>query len=353
MTTTVDTVPAAPKNNKKIKMIYRNFLIIIVVACVSVAIVLIVDYTRKNPAASIQDSIQIYYLKQGRCLDGSQAAVYIRKGIQPNKYTIFYEGGGWCSSEESCLNRIQQLPDLSSSSNYSQFIKASTLPSTINPNRDINPISYDWTLILAKYCDGFSFAGNNATTFPYRDGNTINTAIMDLIPIEATTDLIITGCSAGGLAVFMHCDTWVNQYPSANVHCLPDSGYFPSNFPLYADFMTSAALYHNYQYPTKILAQDIINTMQSPHHLFLLQSQYDNIWPPSTQTPATINLLLKSNISGFIDSCIRHCNAFLYNPSNFNPYYTPAKAVLAYLHRNETTPHFTYLNAPPPSIQCV
>lgn len=45
------------------------------------------------------------------------------------------------------------------------------------------------------------------------------------------TDVVVGGCSAGGMAVFMHCDSWALAIgavnPATKVRCLADSGWFP------------------------------------------------------------------------------------------------------------------------------
>jgi hypothetical protein len=44
---------------------------------------------------------------------------------------------------------------------------------------------------------------------------------------------ILTGCSAGGLATFIHCDDFRNLLPkSAKVKCMPDAGFFMDAYVL-------------------------------------------------------------------------------------------------------------------------
>ena len=44
---------------------------------------------------------------------------------------------------------------------------------------------------------------------------------------------ILTGCSAGGLATFIHCDDFRNLLPkSAGVKCMPDAGFFMDSYVL-------------------------------------------------------------------------------------------------------------------------
>ena len=46
------------------------------------------------------------------CLDGTPGGYYIRRG-DPARWLIFHQGGGWCSSDDSCADRAQT--DLGSS----------------------------------------------------------------------------------------------------------------------------------------------------------------------------------------------------------------------------------------------
>jgi hypothetical protein len=44
---------------------------------------------------------------------------------------------------------------------------------------------------------------------------------------------LLTGCSAGGLATFIHCDEFHDLLPkSAKVKCMPDAGFFMDSYVL-------------------------------------------------------------------------------------------------------------------------
>ena len=49
---------------------------------------------------------------QARCLDGSQGAYYLARGVGSgkNKWLIFGEGKAWCLSAQDCLTRAK-APD--------------------------------------------------------------------------------------------------------------------------------------------------------------------------------------------------------------------------------------------------
>lgn len=53
---------------------------------------------------------------------------------------------------------------------------------------------------------------------------------MDFMNLQA----LLTGCSAGGLATFIHCDDFRDHLPKeATVKCLADAGYFLDEYVLF------------------------------------------------------------------------------------------------------------------------
>ena len=102
-----------------------------------------------------------------RCLDGSPAAYYIRKGTGSgaNKWYIHHEGGGWCESLDDCLGRSQGKLGSSMGDGPTNAMGGgyfSPLPSE-------NPMMYSWNAVFLRYCDGGSFSGNNETVTTYNN----------------------------------------------------------------------------------------------------------------------------------------------------------------------------------------
>merc|ERR1711907_668452 len=87
------------------------------------------------------------------CLDGSPGGGYIKRQ-DPQRWIIFHQGGGWCSSDESCAERAQSR--LGSSSGwgptYTDTYEGSQLFA-------MAPFS-NYTQVYAMYCDGGSWTGN-------------------------------------------------------------------------------------------------------------------------------------------------------------------------------------------------
>ena len=82
-----------------------------------------------------------------RCLDGSQYFFYFRKGFGDglDKYQIYLQGGGWCTSPQSCYNRAQPDNYVGSSLNYAKYAWYSA--DYLIDNQTQNPLMYNWNTI--------------------------------------------------------------------------------------------------------------------------------------------------------------------------------------------------------------
>ncbi|KAA0163629.1 hypothetical protein FNF31_02790 [Cafeteria roenbergensis] len=291
------------------------------------------------------------------CLDGTPGAYYFRPGLPGvNKWYIHHQGGGWCESPEDCLGRSKT--NLGSSSKYPA--KASLGGGYFSQDPKENPMMATWNMVFIRYCDGGSFSGSNFTTLNvdgtrlYLRGHHILQAVMaDLQTrdIGKATDVVISGCSAGGLATYLHVDEWRSQLSQATkVVGLPDSGFFLDvEDPIASEQLgeTTPGNYHDglrwvfqAQNASSGVNQDCIEAHRStgdtwmcmfaehtaPHiktPVFALQSKYDS-WQSdhvlSTKTDAMMNALganitsrLQANLlsnphnGAFLDGCYHHC----------------------------------------------
>jgi STAM-binding protein len=97
----------------------------------------------------------------------------------------------------------------------------------------VNPQFANWNMVWMKYCDGNSFAGALSTPISYNNGTAnvplnfrghyILEAVVDSlykntmnapVPFTQSYDIVLTGCSAGGLATYLHSDWWGSQIPA-------------------------------------------------------------------------------------------------------------------------------------------
>jgi hypothetical protein len=155
------------------------------------------------------------------CLDGSPGMYYHRPGTGTgaNKWYIHQEGGGWCSSVGACQGR--SLTNLGSSKNYTATIAETS--GYFSLDAAINPLMYNWNMVYFKYCDGGSFSGSNASSTPsgventvlhWRGKHVLNGGITDMLQkrgLAQAAEVVVSGCSAGGLAAFLHCDHFANR----------------------------------------------------------------------------------------------------------------------------------------------
>ena len=172
------------------------------------------------------------------CLDGSPGGFYHRPG-SPDSWLIEMEGGGWCYTPQECLQRSTTA--IGSSKGW---------PPTGCPSMDggargmlSNNCSVsqycNWTAIHLNYCDGASFAGHVAAPVSvggvdlYFRGRDILDASIDALlaaGMSRAKEVILKGCSAGGLAVLLHLDYFAGRVKAANptirVVGMPDAGFF-------------------------------------------------------------------------------------------------------------------------------
>ncbi|GJR20276.1 pectin acetylesterase 9 [Tanacetum coccineum] len=91
-----------------------------------------------------------------------------------------------------------------------------------------------------KYCDGGSFAGDathdDGELLLYFRGQRIwQSIIEDLLPkgLSHANKALLSGCSAGGLASYLHCNNFTNYLPNTTaVKCLGDAGFFLDSYVL-------------------------------------------------------------------------------------------------------------------------
>eukprot|EP00253_Pinus_taeda_P025545 PITA_25545 len=97
-----------------------------------------------------------------------------------------------------------------------------------------NPDFYNWNRVFVRYCDGSSFTGDveeidPVTKLHFRGQRIWQAVMQDLLAkgLDLAQQALLTGCSAGGLTTFIHCDAFRDLLPSsAQVKCMTDAGFF-------------------------------------------------------------------------------------------------------------------------------
>merc|ERR1719242_1046765 len=178
------------------------------------------------------------------CIDGSVPVFYFRPGTGSgvNKFHVFFQGGGWCAGDNdaiaACMDTCQHraTTDLGSSATYAATANYDSGYMATDPS--VNPLSSNWNTIYVKYCDGQSYTGNNDTVLSgsadlhFRGWRILNGVFAELdknYNWSKATDVLMSGCSAGGLTTWLHSDhvhdTFVKPL-GANFLSMPDSGFF-------------------------------------------------------------------------------------------------------------------------------
>ncbi|KMZ72025.1 pectin acetylesterase, family CE13 [Zostera marina] len=165
------------------------------------------------------------------CLDGSPPAYHFSAGFDRgvDNWLVFLEGGGWCATPNSCLDRKNTR--LGSSKYMATSLSFSGI---LSKNPHSNPNFFNWNKVKVRYCDGSSFTGDVEEVDPetklhYRGGRIFDAVIDNLkeIGMKNAENVMLSGCSAGGLAAILQCDHFRDIMPGrTNVKCLADAGYF-------------------------------------------------------------------------------------------------------------------------------
>ena len=99
---------------------------------------------------------------------------------------------------------------------------------------------HDWHQVFVPYLDGGSFAGtgqgaqhddehDDGQKLYYRGRNILDAVLDDLLAkgLDKATDVVLSGCSAGGLAIYLNADHVASRLPpTAKFRAIADSGYF-------------------------------------------------------------------------------------------------------------------------------
>ncbi|XP_047341622.1 pectin acetylesterase 12-like [Impatiens glandulifera] len=173
--------------------------------------------------------IQSAAAKGAVCLDGTLPGYHLHPGygFGSNSWLIQLEGGGWCNSIRNCVFGKKTKRG---SSNYME--KQIAFTGILSNKAEENPDFFNWNRVKLRYCDGASFAGDSqdqAAQLQFRGQRIWLAAMEDLMSkgMRNANQALLSGCSAGGLSVILHCDEFRNLFPgSIKVKCLSDAGLF-------------------------------------------------------------------------------------------------------------------------------
>eukprot|EP01062_Namystynia_karyoxenos_P003806 TRINITY_DN11356_c0_g1_i2.p1 TRINITY_DN11356_c0_g1~~TRINITY_DN11356_c0_g1_i2.p1 ORF type:complete len:394 (+),score=84.21 TRINITY_DN11356_c0_g1_i2:69-1184(+) len=178
------------------------------------------------------------------CLDGSPAGYYARPGSDSSRWILWLQGGGECLNETACTTRRSGVHGSSAGWNATMAPPNGALHS----GPDAHPAFANWTKIFVPYCSGDDWTGmedaprnpwnaTGATTFTFAGHLILEAVVSDLIERDAlssATELLFSGCSAGGQGVFYHADWLPARLPGVRVHVNPQAAWFGLQYPTWA-----------------------------------------------------------------------------------------------------------------------
>eukprot|EP00042_Codosiga_hollandica_P046335 m.486553 g.486553 ORF g.486553 m.486553 type:complete len:405 (+) comp57215_c0_seq16:64-1278(+) len=188
------------------------------------------------------------------CLDGTPLSYYLRQNTSSTQWVLFFQGGAWCYDLESCYQR--SLTRLGSSNfNGPNLLSVGIFSNNIT----VNPDFYTWNAVYLLYCDGASWTGNvdepveyNNSLVYFRGKRNLDAVLANLtgFGLGDATEIMIGGCSAGGLSSIIHGDYIAAQFPNARAAITPVSGFFlnasnPIGQYAYASKITGTYLLQN------------------------------------------------------------------------------------------------------------
>lgn len=234
---------------------------------------------------------------------GSPPGYWIRHG-DPSLWVIHLQGGAWCIDNPTCVTRcstplgssLQWNPLLDTTSNSTCQTSNDGYPSAcccnggfISDNPSDNPMFAKATMVFVGYCDGTSFASersepiivvnsttNASSTLYFKGQANLQAVFEDLFAttnLSLATDVILTGCSAGGMSTYLQLDNVRAILPSSiNLYGLADAGFF-LEYPTYSGisfvqlgFMAASVMWNVTAYGTNKKCVEAYSSNNNNHN---------------------------------------------------------------------------------------
>ena len=164
----------------------------------------------------------------GKCLDGTPAGFYVRRGTNPNLFMIDLEGGGSCATKEECDKRASG--NLGSSKRWPDVREGgNTLHHDCSKNKDFCLA----TAVFVPYCTGDVHLGTRIETtwesLGYQFHGRYNFMLMiDILEqnygLGDAKAVLFTGSSAGAYGTYYTVDWLADRLPNAVVKAAPRVG---------------------------------------------------------------------------------------------------------------------------------
>lgn len=212
-------------------------------------------------------------LREAKAIDGSPALYYIGRNASSTKYVIWLEGGGICQSLADCQNRAKGSLGSSKRSLPVQNVGQGMMQA----DPAANPDFYEWNRVYVPYVSGdvwggaapqplnpFLDTGDGSKelmptgTVGFFQGHLIVEEVLsslkDVSGLADATEVILTGCSAGGIGTIANCDFVADTLTAfrraergdgsagPRVSCRPEAGWFGLPINDYAHFSAGTVM---------------------------------------------------------------------------------------------------------------
>lgn len=197
-------------------------------------------------------------LESSKALDGSPALYYGARNTSSSKYVVWLQGGGICQGLSDCKGRANSA--LGSSKSFPPTFQIGQ--SMMQSDCKVNPGFCEWNRVYVPYVSGDIWQGTaagplnpfmpmgadppeDAAWTGYFQGHSILAEVGESLKqsygLTDATEVILTGCSAGGVGTILNCDFVTaalggNRPGGPRVTCRPEAGWFGLPINSYADF---------------------------------------------------------------------------------------------------------------------
>jgi len=235
----------------------------------------------------LQSSISKHFFRkslinypQARCMDNTIASYYVRRANNNHaRWLIYFDGGWFCYSKESCHFRQLYSPNLMNSNNFNEKKSLIGIFSSLK----------QYNIIYAPYCSSDLWSGSSNKTHSH--GHDIFHAIFDDLnsnkDFQQAKQIIFTGYSAGGLGLLLNLPDLLPKFsPHIDLRIIIDSAWFidyPGNINGISK-INEGILYWNTQFPSAcqlkpqykcFFGSEAIRFLPSHVSIFVIQSLFD------------------------------------------------------------------------------
>lgn len=191
------------------------------------------------PSTLIKHVVKDASQRQAVCNDGSPAVYYFKRGSGADAvhWLIFFQGGGWCSSDTTCTLRWSSQHYLMTSQGAPAVMPVGGIFSISALD---NPDFANFTQVYIKYCSSDIYSGDseqqvNGIQMQFRGHKIVTSIIADLedstiIPLpnlKDATQVLVGGSSAGSYGAASNIDWIASQLTWAKVKGVLDSSWVP------------------------------------------------------------------------------------------------------------------------------